>query len=63
MAVLYTISTIFRKHRDENPSSALSERTIRQALKCGELPYIQAGNRALICDEVFDKWIRGELHD
>lgn len=61
MASLLSIKSIYTKHRQENPGSSLSERTIRQAVKNGELPAIYAGNRALICDEVFENWLRGEL--
>lgn len=63
MSTLLSIHAMYGKHRRENPSSMLSERAIRQAVKSGELPAIRAGNRNLICDEIFLKWLVGELHD
>ncbi len=61
MATLLSIRALYEKHREENPSSMLSERAIRQAVKAGELPSISAGNRALINTETFTAWLNGEL--
>ncbi|MDI9493759.1 MAG: hypothetical protein QM289_04670 [Bacillota bacterium] len=63
MAALYTINKIYKKHHQEYPDSVLSERAIRLAIKRGELPSIKTGNRALVCGEVFEQWIKGELKD
>lgn len=63
MAALYSILKMYKKHRHEHPASALSERTIRAAVRSSDLPSIKAGNRSLICDEVFKQWMRGELND
>jgi len=61
MAAVMSIKRTYEKHRQENPCSMLSERAIRQAVKNGNLPYINAGSKALICNETFDKWLKGEL--
>lgn len=61
MAALYSIRAILAQHKQENPTSALSEKTIRQAVKAGDLPTIWAGNRALICNETFERWVKGEI--
>lgn len=61
MAILLSIKKIHTKHRVENPESTLSERTIRQAVRNGNLPSIQAGTKKLICEEIFEKWLRGEI--
>lgn len=59
MAILLSVHRTFLKHREENPLSTLSERAIRQGVKSGELPYIKAGYKILVCYETFDNWIRG----
>ena len=61
MSTLLSIRRTYEKHRRENPSSILSERAIRSAIKCGNLPSIAAGNKALICWETFNRWIKGEI--
>ena len=63
MAYLLSISKTYKRHKQDHPDSALSERAIRLAIKGNELPVIRAGNRALICDEVFERWLRGGLRD
>jgi hypothetical protein len=61
MAAVMSIKRTYEKHRRENPESILSERAIRQAVKNRSLPSINAGAKALICTDTFDKWIKGEL--
>lgn len=56
-----TIRKTFERHRAENPDSQVSEKAIRRAVRTGELPSIQAGNRALICWDTFEAWRRGDL--
>ena len=60
MTTLLSIKRAYEKHRRENPSSTLSERIIRQAVKNGSLPAISVGTKVLICYETFDKWLKGE---
>lgn len=61
MATVLSIKKTYERHRRENPDSILSERAIRLAVKNGSLPYINAGSKALICDETFEKWLKGQL--
>lgn len=63
MAYLLSISKTYKRHKQDHPDSALSERAIRLAIKGNELPVIRAGNRSLICDEVFELWLRGGLRN
>jgi len=47
-------------HRAENPSSQLSLQTVYQAIKKGDLKAIKVGNRNLIAEENFNRWLMGE---
>ena len=60
MATLLSIKRTYERHRRDNPMSVLSERAIRRAVKDGSLPSIPVGNKALVCWETFDQWVRGE---
>ena len=55
-----TINKLFQKHKDAYPDSALSLKAIRRAVKSGELPSVESGNRKLICEENFNKWLKGK---
>jgi hypothetical protein len=56
-----TIPSIYKKHKSQNPGSALSLRAIRNACKSGQLPLIQSGNRTLVAWENFEKFLSGNL--
>ena len=58
---MLTINKLFQKHKDAYPDSALSLKAIRRAVKSGELPSVESGNRKLICEERFDEWLSGRL--
>lgn len=61
MACLLSIQKTCIRHKTENPSSILSERAVRQAVRQGILPSINAGVKQLICYETFEKFLRGEM--
>jgi len=61
MSCLLSIQKTCIRHKAENPSSILSERAVRQAVREGNLPSINAGIKQLVCYETFEKWLRAEL--
>lgn len=60
-APMYTTRRLLERHKEHSPDSMLTERTIRNAIKNGELPSIKSGNRSLVRFDIFEKWLRGEL--
>lgn len=59
----YTVDKLFAVHKRECPDSMISKRAIREAVRSGELPCIKSGNRSLIQLDVFERWLKGELHE
>lgn len=55
-----TIRRILKRHKEECPDSMISERAIRNAVRCGELPSVKVGNRSLIAWQSFEAWRKGE---
>lgn len=60
---MYSIKRLVEIHKKACPDTMLSERAVRNAVRCGQLPSIKSGNRYLIRADVFDKWLRGGLDD
>ena len=62
MAVCLTIEKMYTKHKAENPESQIGKRAIKNAVRSGELRAIHVGNRTLIEENNFEKWLSGELN-
>lgn len=58
MATLLSIHKTYQRHKNENPTSILSERAIRQSIKEKTLSSISSGVKVLICYETFEEWLR-----
>lgn len=63
MAVCLTLEKMHAKHKRENPESCIGKRAIKNAVLSGELRAIKVGNRTLIEETNFERWLKGDPNE